>query len=496
MNPKTKILIGVLIGVILIGGIFAWQYWKVQKELTECSKSKDSDNCYYDLATNYRNPVTCEEIQNPAIRDSCYSEIAIKKDDLSICNKVADFHEKEYYCKAIISKDLEKCEKISYEYPGKTQDMKDSCYYEIAKKTNDLLACTKMFSKWWKGVCYNEIAKDCKKIPEVDYQFWCEAEKSKSTEICHRVKDSDIRISCFIFVSPFPEGATEQVTITTDKTEYEQGERVKITIRNNLDRKISFGYDGGIEYLKNGEWITKGYFWSCPCGISSCRCDIRCDTEFSYIEKLESNNEKSLEWDQKIPSCEPDMIKKEAQAPFGQYRVRIPVFYGYNYYNSTQIYSNEFRIKEIKERQVTIATDKTEYEQGEEVKVTVFNGLDFSIYADFWKGSWIVLQYQDGQWKEIFYGSQKTLPTCICGKYPGGECPEWEAPQEKFDEIKPSEKVIWVWDQKILKGTDNGCSIWVNASPGKYKVKFRHFYTLDPNEREWEKVYSNEFTIK
>ena len=148
------------------------------------------------------------------------------------------------------------------------------------------------------------------------------------------------------------------------------------------------------------------------------------------------------------------------------------------------------------EKQVTINTDKTEYEQGEIVKTTTFNGLEFFIYADSWKGGWRVLQYKNEQWDEIFNGRQRTLPICLCEEYPDGNCPLWEAPQEKFDEFKPSETVIWSWDQKILQETDKGCYKQIDASPGTYKVEFRHFYTLDPNKREWKKVYSNEFTIK
>lgn len=145
---------------------------------------------------------------------------------------------------------------------------------------------------------------------------------------------------------------------------------------------------------------------------------------------------------------------------------------------------------------VTITTNKTEYEQGEDVETTVNNGLNLSIYVDSWKGSWIVLQHQDEEWNVIFSGSAKTLPLCLCENYPDGNCPLWAPPLEKFDEIKSSETVTWSWDQKILKGTDKNCLIWIDAPPGTYKVGLRHFHTLDPNKREWKTIYSNEFTIK
>ncbi|MFH1712943.1 MAG: hypothetical protein ABH896_02030 [Candidatus Jacksonbacteria bacterium] len=146
--------------------------------------------------------------------------------------------------------------------------------------------------------------------------------------------------------------------------------------------------------------------------------------------------------------------------------------------------------------QATITTDKTEYKQGEMVKTAVFNGLDFSVYADSWKGSWNILQYQGNKWNNLCSGRQRTIPTCLCENNPDGNCPHREAPEERFDEIKPSESADWSWDQKILQGTEKGCSNWIDALPGKYRVEFRHFYTLDVNKREWEIIYSNEFSIK
>ena len=43
--------------------------------------------------------------------------------------------------------------------------------------------------------------------------------------------------------------AEKEVTITTDKTEYEQGEMVEITVKNNLDKGVEFSY--GVEKITN-----------------------------------------------------------------------------------------------------------------------------------------------------------------------------------------------------------------------------------------------------
>ena len=156
--------------------------------------------------------------------------------------------------------------------------------------------------------------------------------------------------------------------------------------------------------------------------------------------------------------------------------------------------TEEPRIKLPKE--VGLKINKTSYQQGETIKATASNGLDSSIHINGWGKSWLVFQNVDDKWDIIMSGSTKTLPQCICKDAPTGKCPHYSPPIERFEEIKSQEIATWSWDQKILEKTDAGCSNWVDVQAGQYKIEFRYFTTLDPNERQWQIVFSNEFTIQ
>ncbi len=265
-----------------------------------------------------------------------------------------------------------------------------------------------------------------------------------------------------------------EVIIITDKTDYEGGEILKVKIRNNFRENICFS--SCYPYLlerKNEKWESYKY--------------VECHDFNGNGHCINVGKEKAFELT--LP-----------EVSDGLHRLAIPVCIGCKkedtFREDKRFYSNEFWIRKEIVEEVTIATDETEYGLGEIVKTTVLNRLEFSIYADFWKGSWRILQYKNEQWNEIFNGRSRTIPICICGTYPDDICPQWAPPIEKFDEIKPSESIDWSWDQKVLQGTEKGCFNWIDALPGKYKVEFRHFYTLDPDKREWKTIYSNEFTIK
>ena len=78
------------------------------------------------------------------------------------------------------------------------------------------------------------------------------------------------------------EGLVEEVSITTDKMEYEQGEIVKIMMKNNLDKSIKHlkGVGCGLQGFSNGEWINAS--------LESCKWDGE--------NKLKPNLEYSFDW--------------------------------------------------------------------------------------------------------------------------------------------------------------------------------------------------------
>ncbi|MCK4744822.1 hypothetical protein KAS41_02060 [Candidatus Parcubacteria bacterium] len=74
----------------------------------------------------------------------------------------------------------------------------------------------------------------------------------------------------------------EEVSITTDKIEYEQGETVNITVKNNLDNPIKHlkGAGCGLQGFSNGEWAN----------VSSRSC------MWEGESKLKSNSEYNFDW--------------------------------------------------------------------------------------------------------------------------------------------------------------------------------------------------------
>ncbi len=168
----------------------------------------------------------------------------------------------------------------------------------------------------------------------------------------------------------------QEVTIATDKTEYEQGETVKFSLVNNFPKSI---------WYVSGEWNcnTKPYeiynfsnnAWSRILTYAPICSDVVGAGAPIYKELL-SNNSISLEWNQN----QWDYYTETYSAQAGKYKIsmrykenkdaKIP---------DNTIYSNEFTIKE-KQSDVTITTDKTEYEQGEVIKVAVENNIDEDLF--------------------------------------------------------------------------------------------------------------------
>ncbi|MCD6550294.1 hypothetical protein J7K24_01995 [bacterium] len=118
------------------------------------------------------------------------------------------------------------------------------------------------------------------------------------------------------------------------------------------------------------------------------------------------------------------------------------------------------------EGRVTVTTDKTEYEQGEMVKITVKSDSGEVCYSEYrgsdcWKLPFGVEKFieDERRWKNIRIGKSVM-------------CPQWMAPPATKCSPSP---VIFMWDQQEMNDGQ--------VPPGKYRIKFR-------------RVYSNEFTIK
>lgn len=135
---------------------------------------------------------------------------------------------------------------------------------------------------------------------------------------------------------------------------------------------------------------------------------------------------------------------------------------------------------------VTIATDKTEYGQGEVVEIIVRNGLDKPI----WYIKEVCLpsccnlyKWEDSEWKSLgnpMPCTQLTAPL-RCIQSPEEPCIIEVTPNE----LKPGESTRKQW----------GMMIWGElAESGKYQLSF--YYGLSKKNYTEKTVYSNEFIIK
>lgn len=154
----------------------------------------------------------------------------------------------------------------------------------------------------------------------------------------------------------------KEITIVTDKTEYEQGEIIKIVVNNGLDKSILYSNGGGrfwdIEYFADDKWINPDYKEGDGFQLTKKNIGEVCYIalyERSFPEELTSQLNLTAQWNQKI--CPfgiegPDKPKIVKYIESGKYRL----VFGYGFEISsndpfkisepTVVYSNEFTIKE------------------------------------------------------------------------------------------------------------------------------------------------------
>lgn len=132
-------------------------------------------------------------------------------------------------------------------------------------------------------------------------------------------------------------------------------------------------------------------------------------------------------------------------------------------------------------KEVTITTDKTEYEQGGTIEITLKNNLKESIFSHIGSGTpvfcieYIERKTPAGVWEKLF--AQCQYPHCMY---------EIDASAE----IRSGQSVALEWEPLIFV---NGTSETIQAGPGQYRLSILY---EDYQKTEWRSIYSNEFTIK
>lgn len=133
-----------------------------------------------------------------------------------------------------------------------------------------------------------------------------------------------------------------EVTITTDKTEYEQGEEISYVVKNNKNSSIwfpqAFYLDTSlfdIEKKEGDEWIVLGYSRKCP--PPGYR-------EAPPLIEIKSGEFQKLSWDQTFCNIITDKTEKASE---GLYRIKFRYYLkpALGLENYREVHSNEFIIK-------------------------------------------------------------------------------------------------------------------------------------------------------
>lgn len=154
---------------------------------------------------------------------------------------------------------------------------------------------------------------------------------------------------------------SSDVVVSTDKTEYNKGEIIKVTIKNNLATSILYSKDGDrfwdVEYFENGEWTNSDHA-AIGGGFQLTEEDVGEDCYILFYERgfpveLKPGETLSDQWNQKICPYKSSPYKPSTVtlAKSGQYRFTFT--YGFEISSDDPfrisdpkiVYSNSFTIR-------------------------------------------------------------------------------------------------------------------------------------------------------
>tara|TARA_Y100000310_G_C20667689_1_gene808508 strand:- start:449 stop:1330 length:882 start_codon:yes stop_codon:yes gene_type:complete len=125
-----------------------------QNDFSLCGKIIDppleefysQDNCSKEVATGLGDSSKCGELTDIDIKDSCYFEFARKDSNLQLCENISNSDNK-LYCEAIVSADDSKCNVIQ------NIGTKDKCYLVVASEANDPSLCEEIQNATVRNLC-------------------------------------------------------------------------------------------------------------------------------------------------------------------------------------------------------------------------------------------------------------------------------------------------------------------------------------------------------
>ena len=221
-----KRVVGILIVLLIIVGCKS-QSSSTGEAVREVSDA-EFDQISLKQAKEMQDETKCAEIKSDSIREICYNDIALAKNDLTICgmlpNKSVGACIKRF---ASEFKDIRQCHFIKHNQywydlcykevalatdnvdlcnSTSDQKIKDSCFKGVAESLNNVELCSEVQSQDSKDKCFFNIALDkndpdlCKFLSEPLREVNCYyviASKLKDLSICERIRFSDIRANCY-----------------------------------------------------------------------------------------------------------------------------------------------------------------------------------------------------------------------------------------------------------------------------------------------------------
>ena len=123
-----------------------------------CESIKDAnsrDACLFDRAASSLASEECNKIQSDVMKNSCFAEIAIKKDDLPACDSISS--KSKDYCRAKIAlarNSILLCNDIETPY------WSDICHKDLSILNNDSTECVSVINLFERDICYDKIARN------------------------------------------------------------------------------------------------------------------------------------------------------------------------------------------------------------------------------------------------------------------------------------------------------------------------------------------------
>jgi hypothetical protein len=163
-------------------------------------------------------------------------------------------------------------------------------------------------------------------------------------------------------------------------------------------------------------------------------------------------------------------------------------------------------------QKVTITNNKTEYEQGETITITIRNALDKSIwYLDYTRDLqvWGIEKFESNKWIDLKYTEEAFFLPIEKGGKELCYLIMRERPIGDVVELKPDSAFSFVWNQKICRDKTASEKPFEPLLIEKGLYRFSFSYGLSTKKaikpEPWERVvdlaevniiYSNEFTIR